>query len=232
MALLGKVSYDCFVGIRTVSCHVGVCETIKGVVVPCLNGVQPGSLDQEAKTGMVETHKGANAGEFEGLWVVGNAGSWAVMAMAWVASYRKTMEMTSQAALLAWIPWLGKGWRANMVEDGTTETRIKGGRSAAGGGETLRGNCHSQEPSRLHQPLRMGWPSGWKTFTDVLSKTILQPWLAKGPRPMRVWGKDGMTWPNIIAGGSAETKASVALATERLGHPFATVMLTVGARGL
>jgi hypothetical protein len=31
-------------------------------------------LDQEAKTGMVETHKGANAGKLEGSQVVGSAG--------------------------------------------------------------------------------------------------------------------------------------------------------------
>jgi hypothetical protein len=68
--------------------------------------------------------------------------------------------------------------------------------------------------------------------TDVLLKIILQPWLAKGPKPMRVWGKDGMTWSNIVAGGSTETKASAALAAEHFGHPFATVMPTVGARGL
>jgi hypothetical protein len=43
---------------------------------------------------------------------------------------------------------------------------------------------------------------------------------------------NGMTWPNIIVRGSAETKASMAFATEHSGHPFATVMLTVGARGL
>jgi hypothetical protein len=70
----------------------------------------------------------------------------------------------------------------------------------------------------------MGWPLQWKTVTDVLSKTILQLWLAKGPRPIRVWGKDGITWPNIVAGGQAETKARVALATERSGHPLATEM--------
>jgi hypothetical protein len=78
----------------------------------------------------------------------------------------------------------------------------------------------------------MGWPLGWKAVTGVLSKTILQPWLVKGPRLMRVWGKDGMTWPNIIAGGSTETKTSVALATEHSGHLFATLMPTVGARRL
>ncbi len=41
-----------------------------------------------------------------------------------------------------------------------------------------------------------------------------------------------MTWPNIVAGGKVETKTSVALATEHLGHPFATLMPAVGARGL
>jgi hypothetical protein len=119
-----------------------------------------------------------------------------------------------------------------MAADGPTKTGAKGGGGAGGGGEAVRGNCHSQGPSRSHQPLRMGWPLGWKTVTDVLSKTILQPWLAKGPRPMRVWGKDGMTRPGIVAGGSMETKASMTLATEHSGHPFATVMPTVGARGL
>ncbi len=69
-------------------------------------------------------------------------------------------------------------------------------------------------------------------MTDVLSKTILQPWLAKGLKPMRVWRKEGMTWPNIVDGGSAGTDARVALDTECLGHPLATVTLTVGAREL
>ncbi len=68
-------------------------------------------------------------------------------------------------------------------------------------------------------------------MTNVLLKTILQPWLVKGPKPMRVRGKEGMTWPNIVDGGSAGTEARVALATECLGHLLATVMLTVGARG-
>jgi hypothetical protein len=45
-------------------------------------------------------------------------------------------------------------------------------------------------------------------------------------------GKDGMTWPNIVAGGRAETEARLALVTEHSGHPFATVTLMVGARGL
>ncbi len=69
-------------------------------------------------------------------------------------------------------------------------------------------------------------------MTDVLLKTILQPWLAKGPKSIRVWGKEGMTWPNIIDGGSVGMDARVALAMECLGYPLATVMLTVGAHGL
>jgi hypothetical protein len=41
-----------------------------------------------------------------------------------------------------------------------------------------------------------------------------------------------MTWPVIVDGGSVGTEARVALATECLGHPLATMMLTVGAHGL
>jgi hypothetical protein len=68
--------------------------------------------------------------------------------------------------------------------------------------------------------------------TDVLSKTIGQPWLAKGPKRMSVWGKEGMTWPDIVDGGSMGMEAKVVLVMECLGHPLATVVLTVGARGL
>jgi hypothetical protein len=49
---------------------------------------------------------------------------------------------------------------------------------------------------------------------------------------MRVWGKEGMTCPAIVDGGSAGMEARVALAMECSGHPLATVMLTVGACGL
>jgi hypothetical protein len=57
---------------------------------------------------------------------------------------------------------------------------------------------------------------------------LVQDNLAK---PMRVWGKDRMTWPDIIAGGSAKMEARVGLATECSGHPFATMTPKVGARG-
>jgi hypothetical protein len=49
---------------------------------------------------------------------------------------------------------------------------------------------------------------------------------------MRVWGKEGITWPGIVDGGSAEMDARLALATGCSGHLLATMTLTVGARGL
>ncbi len=55
--------------------------------------------------------------------------------------------------------------------------------------------------------------------------------LAAGPKPIRVWGKEGMIWPAIVDGRNVETEARVALATECLGHPLATMTLTVEARG-
>ncbi len=68
------MSQDRFVGVGTISCHIGVCETIKGVAVSSLNCIQPRLLDREAKTGMVEAHKGAGARDVEGFQVVGGAG--------------------------------------------------------------------------------------------------------------------------------------------------------------
>ncbi len=49
---------------------------------------------------------------------------------------------------------------------------------------------------------------------------------------MRVWGKEGMTWPCMAAEGREGTKASVALATDLSGSPFATLTQTVGDCGL
>ena len=49
---------------------------------------------------------------------------------------------------------------------------------------------------------------------------------------MRVWGKEGMMWPCMAAGGREGTKASVALATNLSISPFATRTQTVGASGL
>ncbi len=54
-------------------------------------------------------------------------------------------------------------------------------------------------------------------MTVIHVKTIVQSWLANGPKPMRVWGKLGMTCPNKAAGGRAVADARVALATKRSG---------------
>ncbi len=69
-------------------------------------------------------------------------------------------------------------------------------------------------------------------MTVVLVKMIVQSWSANGPKPMRVWGKLGMTCPNKAAGGRVVADARVALATEHLGQPLATQTPTVGAWGL
>jgi hypothetical protein len=38
--------------------------------------------------------------------------------------------------------------------------------------------------------------------TAVFVKMIVQSWLANDPKPMRVWGKLGMTCPNKAARGA------------------------------
>ncbi len=52
-------------------------------------------------------------------------------------------------------------------------------------------------------------------MTAVLVKMIVQSWLANGPKPMRVWGKLGMTCPDKAARGSVVADARVALANKR-----------------
>jgi hypothetical protein len=91
------------------------------------------------------------------------------------------------------------------------------------------GNRQRRGPSSSRQPSRMLCPSGWMTDTAVLVKTILQPRSAKGPKPMREWGKEGITWPRIAEGGRDGADARVALATDLSGRPFATRTPTVGA---
>ena len=46
---------------------------------------------------------------------------------------------------------------------------------------------------------------------------------------MRVWGKEGITCPCIASAGRDGTDASVALATDFSGRPFATRTPIVGA---
>ena len=67
---------------------------------------------------------------------------------------------------------------------------------------------------------------------SVLVNVMVQPRSANGPKPIRVWGKEGITWPCMAAGGRDGTKACVALATDFSGRPFATLTPMVGACGL
>ncbi len=70
---------------------------------------------------------------------------------------------------------------------------------------------------------------GLITSMSSLVETILQHWLANGPKPTRVWGNDGITCPSIAADGSDGTDASVALAIEHTGRPLATSTPMAGA---
>jgi hypothetical protein len=96
----------------------------------------------------------------------------------------------------------------------------------------VRGKRQRHGPVSSHQPERIGWPSGWWTVTVVHVKMIVQSWLANGPKPVKVWGKLGMTCPDVAAGGRTVADARVALATKRLGQPLITRTPTVGAWGL
>ena len=89
MALLCKMSCDGLVSVRAVACGVGIGETWQGIVVACFDGLEPGVLDWEASTGMVEPHQRPNAWELtlrgsKGLpvFVVSTA-----IAIAWFAPY-------------------------------------------------------------------------------------------------------------------------------------------------
>ena len=70
------------------------------------------------------------------------------------------------------------------------------------------------------------------TDIAVLVNKIWQLWPAKGPKPMRVWGKEGITCPCIAVGGRDGAEASIALATDRTVWPFAMRTPMEGAVGL
>ncbi len=69
-------------------------------------------------------------------------------------------------------------------------------------------------------------------MTVVGVKTMVHPWSAKEPKPMRVCRKDGITCPDIADRGREDANASVALATEHSGRPLATQTPIVGAKEL
>jgi hypothetical protein len=65
LKLLCKVAKDGLVCIQAVARHVGVGETIKGITVTSLDGVEPCLFGREAQTGMVEPNESSNAGEVQ-----------------------------------------------------------------------------------------------------------------------------------------------------------------------
>ncbi len=64
-ALLCKVAKDGLVHIRAVVRCVGVGETIKGITVTDLDGIEPCLFGREANTGMVEPDESSDAGELQ-----------------------------------------------------------------------------------------------------------------------------------------------------------------------
>jgi len=56
------MAHDRFVCIRTILGGIGVGEALKGVTVAGFDGIKPGLFDWKAKTGMIKSNQGANAG--------------------------------------------------------------------------------------------------------------------------------------------------------------------------
>ncbi len=48
---------------------IGVGEAIKVVTVAGFDGIEPGLLDWKAKTGMIKSNQGTNAGKIKAAWV-------------------------------------------------------------------------------------------------------------------------------------------------------------------
>ena len=75
LALLGEVAHDRLVGVGTILGRIGVGEALEGVAVAGFDGVQPGLFDRKAKTGVVKTNQGANAGQIKAARVKGSTRS-------------------------------------------------------------------------------------------------------------------------------------------------------------
>ncbi len=74
LALLCKVAKDGLIRIWAVARRVGVGETIKGITVTGLDGVELCLFGREAKTGMVEPDESSNAGEVHTPGINGSLG--------------------------------------------------------------------------------------------------------------------------------------------------------------
>jgi len=62
LALLGEMTHDGFVSVRTILGSIGVGEALKRVAVAGFDGIQSGLFYWKAKTGMIKSNQGANAG--------------------------------------------------------------------------------------------------------------------------------------------------------------------------
>ncbi len=87
--------------------------------------------------------------------------AWAAMTMEWVPPCRNLMWMSSLVVLVARKPWLRCGRSAAMAADSPPAKSTKGSKCAGTEGGAVRGNCQSWGPLMSHQPLSMGWLSGW-----------------------------------------------------------------------
>jgi hypothetical protein len=69
------MAHDGFVCVRTILGSIGVGEALKGVAVAGFDGIQPGLFDWKAKTGMIKSNQGANAGQIKAARIEGSTRS-------------------------------------------------------------------------------------------------------------------------------------------------------------
>jgi hypothetical protein len=74
LPLLGQMTHDGLVCIGTIPRGIGICETVEGVTIPCPDGIEPRLFDGEAKTCMIETDEGSNAGQVKAAGIEGDPG--------------------------------------------------------------------------------------------------------------------------------------------------------------
>ena len=69
------MAHDRFVCIRTILGSIGVGEALEGVAVAGFDGIQAGLFDWKAKTGMIKSNQGANAGQIKAARIKGSTRS-------------------------------------------------------------------------------------------------------------------------------------------------------------
>ena len=103
------MTHDRFVRIRTILGSIGVGKTVKGVTVSCFDGIKPGLLDWKAKTGMVKSNKGSNAGEIQAAWIEESTCSSCCEGNSLGNAIDVVPKQATPEELVARIPWLGWG---------------------------------------------------------------------------------------------------------------------------